>query len=136
MKLKKKFIFLTSIFFTVVICLAITTAIYVGVSVYIGSQIYNLVESSFESKGKDYEKFTEIIGRINYQCLDYSDGRDENWYKNYHTFPIVIHDFRKAEAHYIYTIEGESIGGYRIPVTISLELKNGKWYVTGVGEPY
>lgn len=124
------------IFIILLACIVIPILIYVGTSVYIGAQVYNFVESSFESKGKDYESFTETIGRINYQRLDYSDGNDENWYKNYHTFPIVIHDFRKAEAHYIYTIEGESIGGYRIPVTISLELKNGKWYVTGVEEPY
>ena len=64
------------IFIILLACIVIPLLIYVGTSVYIGAQVYNLVESSFESKGKDYESFTETIGRINYQRLDYSDGND------------------------------------------------------------
>ena len=48
-------------------------------SLYLGFKVYNLVDSSFQSKGADYEKYAECIGRINYQRLDYSNGNNEKW---------------------------------------------------------
>lgn len=120
----------------VLIAVTIPLTVYLSTSVYLGCKVYSLVESSFLSKGCDYENFTAQIGRIHYQCLDYSCGNDEKWVVNHHTFPIVWHTFKKAKAVYHYSIEGNSIGGKDIPVTVYLELKDGKWYITAVSEPY
>lgn len=120
----------------VMIAVAIPLTAYLSTSIYLGCRVYSLVESSFLSKGRDYESCAGQIGRINYQCLDYSCGNDEKWEVNYHSFPIVLHNFRTAKAKYQYTIKGDSIGGKDIPVTVHLERRNGKWYITGVSEPY
>lgn len=117
------------------ICMA-AMMIYVSTSFYMSIRIYHLVESSVVSQGKDYGYYSDFVGRINYQCLDYSDGHSEKWEKNCHSFPIVIHNFVSAKAYYNYTIIGDSIGGENIPVTVSLERRNGRWYVTGVSEPF
>lgn len=118
------------------VCIVLPLLIYLFTSLYVGFKVYRIVDSSFQSKGRDYGKYTESIGRINYQRLDYSGGNDENWRVNYHSFPLVLHNFKTAKAEYKYTIEGHSIGGKDIPVTVYLEMRNGKWYITGVSEPY
>lgn len=122
-------------FISFISVLAILITIYVGTSVYIGAQIYRLVDSSFQSKGKDYEQYTELIARINYQYLDYSNGCDQNWKKNYHSFPLVIHDFKTARASYVYTIEGTNFGAEKSSIYVWLEFQNGKWRITSVGWP-
>lgn len=118
------------------ICIFIPLLVYLVMSLYLGFKVYNLVDSSFQSKGADYEKYAECIGRINYQRLDYSNGNNEKWVVNYHTFPIALHSFKTAKAEYKYSIKGNSIGGKDIPVTVYMELRNGKWYITGISEPY
>lgn len=107
---------------------------YLIVSVNISHEVYNLIDSSFEHHGENYMEYADIISEDNYIFLDYSRGFNENWAKNYHTIPVVSHDFKKAKAYYQYTIDGNTHGGYRIRVTISLEYKDGKWCVTNVDE--
>lgn len=119
----------------IAICLAIPIGIYVGVAVSIGYQVYDLVESSFQHQGKNHREYSDVIREEDYVFLDYSRGFHGNWRKNYHTFPLVIHDFRKATAKYTYTIDGNSHGGWDIHVTVSLERRNGIWYVTHIDEP-
>ena len=118
------------------VVIVIPLLVYFGMSLYLSFRVYNLVESAFQSKGRDYETYEDCIGRINYEQLDYSRGNDENWRVNRHSFPIVWHNFKTAKAEYQYTIEGNSIGGKDIPVTVYLEKRDGKWYITRVDEPY
>lgn len=120
----------------IAVCLGIAAEIYVGTSIYIGYRLYDTVESSFQSKGRDYEEYTDFIARIRYQNLDYSQGFHDDWKINYHTFPVVMHNFKTAKAKYIYTIDGNFYGSHRIPVTVTLERRDGSWYVTEVHEPY
>ena len=49
---------------------------------------------------------------------------------------LTPYNFKNAKAEYQYTIEGNSIGGKDIPVTVYLEKRDGKWYITDVSEPY
>lgn len=124
-----------NVIISLAVLLAIPAAIYAGTSIYIGTQVYDMVQSSFDSKGMDYQEYTGHIGRISYQRLDYSQGRNGKWRVNYHTFPIVKHDFNQATAYYTYTIEGDMYGGVDIPVTLSIERRDGEWYITDVSEP-
>ena len=100
-----------------IVCIVIPLILYLCFSVFLGFKVYNAVESSF---------------RTNYQRLDYSNGKDEPWKVNSHSFPIVFHNFKTARAEYHYSIEGNTIGQVDVPVTVLLELRDGKWYITDI----
>ncbi len=120
----------------VILCTAVPIVAYLATSAYLGYRLYSAVDSSFQSKGRDYKEYVDFIGRIHYQTLDYSGGLEQEWETNRHSFPLVIHNFNTAKAYYRYTFLGSFSGGEDIPVTISLKRRDGGWYVTDVTEPY
>jgi hypothetical protein len=127
----------------IIIVFSILIVTYISVSVYISIKADKLIDLSYSSYGEN-NKYKSIISdelfvKLNYRRMEkeYSEASKEI---NHRTFPITFYLGNKAYIYYWYTYERRSetgqvlCGSSKIPVMITLKLKDWIWTVVNVDE--
>ncbi|MEI6577834.1 MAG: hypothetical protein WCN92_00040 [Eubacteriales bacterium] len=126
-----------------IVAFSTLTISYLSISVYLSLKAEKLIETSYSSFGEDNEYRTiisdELFVRLNYRRngKEYNEASQEI---NHRTFPITFFLGNKANIHYWYTYERRSetgrvlCGSSKIPMRITLNLKDWLWTVVDVDE--
>ena len=125
--------------------LLIFVLLYLSVSVYLSVRTYYMVEATIHDEYN--EGYQKIISIDLFKELDIFDSIKEDDVKFLADYSVrwfvTYHWFTKAKCVFWYDCESYSelptnnySGSARIPVTVTMEFKSGRWIVVDIFEPY
>ena len=125
--------------------LLIFVLLYLSVSVYLSVRTYYMVEATIHDEyNKSYQKTisSELFKELD--LLPLSKEKNTEILADYSLrWFVTYHWFTKAKCVFWYDLKVQSAipsniltGSARIPVTVTIEYKNGRWVVVDIFEPY